>query len=75
MFYDDLYAATEGTFTEETVIVEEEVNPFGATEADPFAEDTHPEGFGPDAAKEPETPVVPEAPETPEAPKDNNEPK
>ncbi len=55
--------------------MEEEVNPFGATEADPFAEDTHPEGFGPDAAKEPETPVVPEAPETPEAPKDNNEPK
>ncbi|MDE8610530.1 DUF975 family protein, partial [Listeria monocytogenes] len=68
VFYDDLYAATEGTFTEETVIVEEEVNPFGTTEADPFAEDTHPEGFGPEATKEPETPVVPEAPEAPETP-------
>ncbi|EAG2103096.1 DUF975 family protein [Listeria monocytogenes] len=68
VFYDDLYAATEGTFTEETVIVEEEVTPFGTTEADPFVEDTHPEGFGPETTKEPETPVVPEAPETPEVP-------
>ncbi len=68
VFYDDLYAATEGTFTEETVIVEEEVTPFGTTEADPFVEDTHPEGFGPEATKEPETPVVPEAPEAPETP-------
>lgn len=73
VFYDDLFAASEGTFTEETVIVaDEEVDPFGTTEADPFVEDTHPEGFGPDTAKEPE---VPEAPENPEAPKDENEPK
>lgn len=88
VFYDDLFAASEGTFTEETVIVaDEEVDPFGTTEADPFVEDTHPEGFGPDTAKEPEVPEVPETPETPEtpeapetpenpeAPKDDNEPK
>lgn len=91
VFYDDLFAASEGTFTEETVIVaDEEVDPFGTTEADPFVEDTHPEGFGPDTAKEPEVPETPETPETPEAPeapktpetpenpeapKDDNEPK
>ncbi|MBF2380161.1 DUF975 family protein [Listeria welshimeri] len=62
VFYDDLYAASEGTFTEETVIVEE-VDPFNKTETDPFKDDTHPEGFGPDATKEPERP------------KDENEPK
>ncbi|MBF2455659.1 DUF975 family protein [Listeria welshimeri] len=62
VFYDDLYAASEGTFTEETVIVEE-VDPFNTTEADPFKDDTHPEGFGPDTIKEPERP------------KDENEPK
>ncbi|MBC1679242.1 DUF975 family protein [Listeria welshimeri] len=62
VFYDDLYAASEGTFTEETVIVEE-VDPFNTTEADPFKDDTHPEGFGPDTTKEPERP------------KDENEPK
>ncbi|MCD2224002.1 DUF975 family protein [Listeria cossartiae] len=78
VFYDDLFAASEGTFTEETVIVaDEEVDPFGTTEADPFVEDTHPEGFGPDTAKEPEvpeTPVTPEVPETPEAPKSPESP-
>ncbi|EFR88549.1 conserved hypothetical protein [Listeria marthii FSL S4-120] len=69
VFYDDLFAASEGTFTEETVIVaDEEVDPFGTTEADPFVEDTHPEGFGPDTAKEPEVPEAPVAPETPETP-------
>lgn len=62
VFYDDLYAASEGPFTEETVIVEE-VDPFNTTEADPFKDDTHPEGFGPDTTKEPERP------------KDENEPK
>lgn len=62
VFYDDLYAASEGTFTEETVIAEE-VDPFNTTEADPFKDDTHPEGFGPDTTKEPERP------------KDENEPK
>lgn len=61
VFYDDLYAASEGTFTEETVIVEE-VDPFNTTD-DPFKDDTHPEGFGPDTTKEPERP------------KDENEPK
>ncbi|MCD2246634.1 DUF975 family protein [Listeria marthii] len=69
VFYDDLFAASEGTFTEETVIVaDEEVDPFGTTEADPFVEDTHPEGFGPSTAKEPEVPEVPETPVTPETP-------
>ncbi|SPX83196.1 Beta antigen [Listeria innocua] len=71
VFYDDLYAASEGTYTEETVIVEEEIDPFGTRETDPFVEDTHPEGFGPETKVEPETPEVPKAPETkvePEAP-------
>ncbi|MHC5409022.1 DUF975 family protein [Listeria seeligeri] len=63
VFYDDLYAASEGIYVEETVIVEEEVDPFAQTEGDPFANDTHPEGFGPETTKEPETP------------KDENEPK
>ncbi|CBW85077.1 DUF975 family protein [Listeria ivanovii] len=63
VFYDDLYAASEGIYTEETVIVEDEVDPFGKTEEDPFADDSHPDGFGPETAKEPE------------APKDENEPK
>ncbi len=63
VFYDDLYAASEGIYVEETVIVEEEVDPFAQTEQDPFANDTHPEGFGPETTKEPETP------------KDENEPK
>lgn len=62
VFYDDLYAASEGIYVEETVVVEE-VDPFGQTEEDPFANDTHPEGFGPETNKEPETP------------KDENEPK
>ncbi|MBC1543163.1 DUF975 family protein [Listeria cossartiae] len=76
VFYDDLFAASEGTFTEETVIVaDEEVDPFGTTEADPFVEDTHPEGFGPDTAKEPEVPEVPETPETPETPEAPEAPK
>lgn len=64
VFYDDLYAANEATYTDETVIVEEEVvDPFAKSEEDPFADDTHPEGFGPETTKEPE------------APKDENEPK
>ncbi|WP_271000919.1 DUF975 family protein [Listeria seeligeri] len=62
VFYDDLYAASEGIYVDETVVVEE-VDPFAQTEEDPFANDTHPEGFGPETTKESETP------------KDENEPK